>query len=388
MLALLSALGGAFLGVAADRLWQRAEEATNARKARRELDRLNALQDEERGLLRLHAGGVQIPSIASIASCAQGVPITETVRVEFERSFREARPDPPEWHAIRDRFVPRLQTQAQSESRPFTDDPAVDLVGAQASPPIDVRDPLVYRVGVAPTSYYRFAALSNSLDVNMRDIVPNMHEGTLRARWRRFDPRDLADLGDLPAPAKVGTTTVVASKPDNILLALIRGRVHQVGGAVGEGRAGAPRLLHFVAEGMTPGDRASDGSFSPEGTARRALASELGLGARADVHVELVPSGLFIDVQRWQPIFCYLAIVDAKFDEIVSLISTGAESNEHHGVVPLAWTAKDKAVQRLLGDQGGDRLASSHAKAALLYALFFRHGVIRTSRALRRVSGS
>ena len=377
---------GAVLGVGADRIWGRLELKLQERRQRDEMVRLAELHDENRGLIRLHCGAVEIPSAIGIASCSRERTMDESVRVEFERTMRSPRPDPPEWLSIRDEVIPALRAAADNEGRPFTDETAVDLVDVTALPPARIGDPLVYRVGVAETTYYRFAGMSNNLDADLRGIVPNMSEGTLRARWRQFDPRDLADLKELPAPAKIGTVTVVASKPDGILLGLIRGRIFQAGGSAGSDRD-KPRALHFAAEGMLPSDRLPDGQISPAATAARAVATEVGLSSDAGVDLEIVPTGLFVDVLRWQPVFCYLALTDAKIDDVVSLISTGVESNEHHGVVPLVWSARDADVQRLLTDRHTDRLASSHAKAALLYALFYKHGVIETAKALRHPAG-
>lgn len=171
----------------------------------------------------------------------------------------------------------------------------------------DLEATVTYELQTAPTTYYRFAATSNMLDSNVSNVVTEV-DTTLREHWRRFAPRGLEDVDQLPAPAKLGVAVVVVTD-DGVMAVARRARQWQVGSAIaGEAppgqQASGRAAVHFVAEGMTPADRSrANGRPDPMATAVRGMWEEFNIppndeAAARDLQVGLTDVGAFCDHQR------------------------------------------------------------------------------------------
>jgi hypothetical protein len=123
-----------------------------------------------------------------------------------------------------------------------------------------------------------------------------------------------------------------------------------------------------------------DGRPSPDETAYRGLCEELGF-SREDVltdppRLELKQLGLFLDVRRWQPVFCYLAIARMPFEQIIQRAAAAKDSFESPEIIAREWSIRNKDTRSLLiGTDGRYRLASNHAEVALLLPLLYKDGV-------------
>ena len=315
----------------------------------------------------LPIGRQRLPRTQLVEACTKDRTYVERMVFVFEAA--EPRPDPPEWDVLEGAYLAELRTTSHG---PFNDDPIADLVSVVTDRPERQTDgPTVVRCGVAPSSYYRFAVMSNRLDDPQVATRLGTTE-TLRQHWRSVSPHFFDDLSrSVPAPARIATVTVMVSTPDDAVVVLVRNPgLHEVAGRDDRGR----RSVHFFGEGALASDLDDAGRFAPEVTARRCLSTDEfvpdGPGW-ADRLKNLIPTGVIFDVGRWQPVFCFLALVD----EPLGVIEQGVRRVENAMVVSRPWdVGSDATVGLLMGDDQDYYLASNHAEAALLFALYYRHG--------------
>lgn len=363
-------IGGPVVGYLAGGLrdaWRRDRDERTRRDATR---RVEDFEQASRDRSRTTVGRLAIDDVAIVAASNERRTFLDRVRFTFAAQLEPSRPDPDEWEFLEAHHVPALIERANAEGRPFQNGPKVDLVGVEVSRALTNRtvSPTVYTLRIAPTDYFRFAAMSNSLDTEL-DI--GGERTTLRDRWRDAVPREIRDTTLLPAPACIGTVTVVVSLPDQAIVCHDRAALFQAGAT-----SAHRRNIHFVGEGMLPDDRLPNGEPSPLVTARRGLFGELALVERHDADVNIVPTGVFLDIERWQPVFSFVALVDATFDEIASTASTAKDFFETRELLPRACSSADPRTRDLLlGQDGRLALASNHASTALLLALVYWDGL-------------
>lgn len=356
---LLLTFGGAAVAFLASRALAAFQGVRRASRARAEMERFSGAS--------IDWGRLHLPLSFLVAACGREEPLTQFVRFEFDTELAESRPDPPEWPILEKSVLRRFIETAANDGTLFEDDSAVDLVRCRTLPP-QPGEPVVFRLTGAPTSYHRFAATSNALDAELADYGANLRAPTLRALWATT-PRELSEVGSLPAPAKIGTVTVVVSA-DELVVCQERAILYQSGA-----RPSGRRRTHFVGEGMSLKDVGLDGRLSPEVTARRGLAEELGLTRES---VELIPTGVFFDGERWQPVFCFLARVDETAAQIQARLPNAPHRFETRTIHPRPWSVADADTRALLIDADRElELASNHAQVALFLALAYRDGPSR-----------
>lgn len=313
----------------------------------------------------IRIGWLEIPAAVSVASCDKRQSSARDLLLEFEKDLRPSRADPGEWPLLEAQLLPKLQEAARKRIAKFEDDPALDFVHVEHQPSAP-DGPYRYRIGVAETSYYLWATTSNSLDRNLTDypeLTGRLGHPTLREGWD-CDPSTLADLTRLPAPAYMGVCVVVIA--EGKIVVLKRQSYHFV----------AVTGAHFVGEGMEPKDRDASGRFSPESAAWRGCSEELGVGP--DGFHSFIPTGLIIDTKRWQPLFSFVAECKLTIPRLEACMRHAREKDETaNGEIAtcLPWTVQDDRTLALLaGDDPTYSLASNHAQAALLYALYYADG--------------
>jgi hypothetical protein len=340
---------------------------------------LGELGEESLGRPTLKVGGVVIPDVLVLAACSHGQDMTEDMILEFEDELRQARPDCKEWPLISTSLLVELKNEAETTGRTFYNGEILDLVHAKELDPLPGA-PRRYRLGVAETSYNRWAATANSLDRDLsshRELTERLGSNRLRRGWGHA-PDCLEDLAELPAPCFIGVCVVVVAEEQIIVFA--RQRMHHVAGAEPSSadRSRKPRPVHFVGEGVEPGDMVP-GEIPPEHAALRGCWEELKLEAG---DIELIPTAFVFDTLRWQPLFCYLARCKLTTSELETRMQ-GAEHGKETGrqiAARLPWTVTDSQTQALLtGSDPSMRLASNHAEAALLYALVYADGLERVA---------
>jgi ADP-ribose pyrophosphatase YjhB (NUDIX family) len=336
------------------------------------LDRLGERSWEERAI---QIGDLRIEQAALVTFCRQAEP--PCVRFEFGE-------DPPVWNRLRSTLLSELQATAAQQGRRFVSGRLLDMTAArpEASERGIPRAASSFEIHLSQTTYFRFAAMSNSLDLDMSRYLPDLPAQTLREAWSAYDPRNLTEVAALPAPACVGTVTVVvATQSRPTIVCMERSRtLFQASGGPGDSpdpaSAQQPRTsaVHFVGEGMDLHDREPNGRFSPAQTAMRGLKEELGVDCSERVEA-LEPTAVCFDLKRWQPVFCFVAMVDMTYEQVVRAAETAPHGFETARFLPRPWTAADARTRDLLtGDSPRDRLASNHAEVALLFALFYRDG--------------
>jgi hypothetical protein len=313
----------------------------------------------------IRIGRLEIPAAISVATCDKGQSSTQELLLEFEKDLRPSRADPEEWPLLEAQLLPKLQEEARQRIAKFEDGPALDLVHLEHRPSTP-DGPHHYKIGVAKTSYYLWAATSNSLDRNLTslpELTDRLGHPTLREGWD-CDPSTLADLTRLPAPAFMGVCVVVIAEGQIVVLKRQGDHFVAVKGA------------HFVGEGMEPKDRDASGRFSPESAAWRGCSEELGVGPD-DFH-SFIPSGLIIDTKRWQPLFSFVAECKLTIPKLEARMRHAQDKYETAlGEIAacLPWTVQDEQTLALLaGDDPKYTLASNHAQAALLHALYYADG--------------
>jgi hypothetical protein len=315
----------------------------------------------------IRIGRLEIDHAISIASCDKDQSFTQELMLEFEKDPRPFRPEPDEWPLLQAQLLPVLEDEARKRVIKFRDEPILDLVHIEhrSSAP---NGATCYRVGVGETSYYQWAATANSLDRDLTDfpdLTKRLGHLKLREAWN-CDPSSLADLTRLPAPAFIGVCVVVICEEK--IMVLERQKDHHVANTA----QGIP--AHFMGEGMLPEDIEA-GRFSPQKAAQRGCLEELGVGP---THFEFIPTGLIIDTKRWQPLFCFVGECDLTVQQLKRCMRNALHKDETgYGKIlaQLPWTAQDEQTLSLLaGNDPTLSLASNHAQAALLHALYYRDG--------------
>jgi hypothetical protein len=317
----------------------------------------------------IRIGRLEIDHAISVASCDLGQSSARELLLEFEKDLRPSRADPDEWPLLEAQLLPVLQEEARKRIAKFEDGPALDFVHVEHQPSTP-DGPHRYKIGVAETGYYLWATTSNSLDrklADFPDLTKRLGRPTLREGWD-CDPSTLADLARLPAPAYMGVCVVVIAEEQIVVLR--RQRDHFVAST-------AERIpAHFVGEGMEPKDRDASGRFSPESAAWRGCSEELGVGPD-DFH-SFIPTGLIIDTKRWQPLFCFVAECELTISRLKDRMREAKDKYETaHGEIAacLPWTVQnEKTLALMAGDDPTFSLASNHAQAALLHALYYADG--------------
>jgi hypothetical protein len=341
---------------------------------------LEILGQASLGRPSVKVGGVKIPDILLLAACSQGQDATKEMTLEFEDTPRDKRPDCEEWPLISALLLTDLKREAKDQGRTFRPGPALDLVCAEALEP-EPGAPRRYRIGVAETDYNRWAATANSLDRDLsrhRELTERLGSNTLRQAWGHA-PNCLEDIAELPAPCFMGVCVVVVV--ENRIVVLPRQRLHLVAGSEPSSadRSTKPTLVHFVGEGVEPGDVVA-GRTPPENAALRGCYEELKL---AEGEVDLIPTAFVFDTLRWQPLFCYLAYCKLTMSEVETRMKQ-AEQREETGygqiaaLLPPTITAPETRAL-LAGSDPSMRLASNHAEIALLYALVYTDGLERVA---------
>jgi len=371
-------------------LLQQCRYAWRAVRSSTQLRQLQSLETQSARDLTIHLGDLQIKQAKLVVSCLQGQSLDDWVQFRFGKRLLAPRPDPPEWEQLKATLLRDLQAEAKRRGRLFQNGEKLDMrrVKVQRDRLRRPDAPTIYHIDLAKTEYFKFATMSNALDLDVSAYLPKASGRTLREIWSQYNVRELPDLADLPAPACIGTVTVVVAEQD-YLVCMLRGRAHfQVGASSVPVSSGKPagegselrRRVHFVGEGMLPIDRAMDGSPSPHETAYRGLCEELGF-SREDVlndppRLELKQLGLFLDARRWQPVFCYLAFARITFEQVIQRASAAKDSFETPEAIAREWSIRNKDTRNLLiGTDDRYRLASNHAEVALLLSLLYKDGV-------------
>lgn len=274
------------------------------------------------------------------------IPITAPVRFGALPAEVELQ-TPPHWDVLSAGRLQALTADAAARGAVFTDDIALTATGA-----VPDAGELILTPGL--TSYHRWAVSSGSLDrlLTREESAAIPGPGTtLRQRWKA-NPRTLQETSALPSPAKAGAG-VAAVTSDGYLVLGVRTRAY-VAGASGGSRAN----VHVVAEGMLPEDINDGGDICSTAAARRGLAEELGVAT-----AEISLTGVFLDVQRWQPIFAHIAYLNETLEQVRSLAAQAPDAWEADRIigVPLK---RASALAALVGGSHPELVAASnHARA-------------------------
>jgi hypothetical protein len=314
----------------------------------------------------IRVGRLEISHAIPVASCDQEQSSAQELLLEFEKDRRSSRAEPDEWPLLEAQLLPVLQEEARKRIAKFEDDPGLDLVHVEHQPSTP-DGPHRLKIGLAETGYYLWAATANSLDRDLSgfpDLTSRLGKPTLRQGWRS-DPSSLADLTRQPAPAYMGVCVVVIAEGQIVMLK--RQRDHYV--------ASTSELVpaHFVGEGMAPKDLDASGRFSPERAAWRGCSEEMGAGPD---HFQFIPTGVIVDTKRWQPLFSFVAECSLTIPRLERCMKKARDRYETaHGEIAacLPWTAEDN-LDLLTGSDPTFTLASNHAQAALLHALYYADG--------------
>lgn len=367
--------------------------ALSARIRRRRRDRvLAALRRQAEHGRALVLGEMSIPGIIPVASMGSD-PLSTHVRFEFAPLDDREQRVPEEWPALRDGRLQDLVRKAAAESVVFTDDEAIDIVNAGVVKTVRSRalSETVYELVPRKTSYFVWASTSASLDRHLtaeEKAAIGGPEQTLRERWNKR-PTRLEDLSGLPSPAKLGCGVVVVTKDDYMVLG-VRGRTFVASDFDGDG-AETRASVHFVAEGVLPTDVDAANLLNPDVAALRGLKEEMALGndvgSLARV-ISLQRTGVFLDTQRWQPCFAYLARVDVTFNELSTLVLSARDFWEADRLVPLLFDPFDDKVRSMMLDMDPEhRFASNHAHALAYFALLSEFGLPELRDSLRTRKG-
>ncbi|MDR3637354.1 MAG: hypothetical protein P4L84_26355 [Isosphaeraceae bacterium] len=331
----------------------------NAMRQRSEHDTIKALESSSRSA-SVQLGPLEIPDIV-IYSIADGSAPTASFR--FPEALSEPRQDPTEWAELQKTLLPDLVSRSEASKRLFTDDPAVDMIAAaqQVHPQGQGTERVSWHVQFAETSYYKFAVLANSTPDELRAHLPDAEP--LLAE-RAVGRARLGELVTTRIPAKVGTGTVVQTS-DGFLVGMIRGDTYQIGDD-----ASGIRKVHILGEGMLPTD-VRDGRIDPKAAAWRGLYEELG-SSFGEAKVEF--TGMFFDLRRHQPTFCYLATIGVTFATLQTEFLTARDHWETDELVRLGPGVDDDLRRLMLGRQKTLRMASNPGVMTLILALGRLHG--------------
>jgi hypothetical protein len=121
---------------------------------------------------------------------------------------------------------------------------------------------------------------------------------------------------------------------------------------------------------MLPTDM-HDGRIDPAAAAQRGLYEELG-SSFGEAKVEF--TGMFFDLRRHQPTFCYLATIGVTFAALQAEFLTARDHWETNGLVRLGPGLDDGLRRLMLGQQKTLRMASSPGMMTLILALGRLHG--------------
>ncbi|WP_143019124.1 hypothetical protein [Arthrobacter sp. ov407] len=381
--AFMGELGSAILGAAVNAATALVITfyALSARIRRRRRDRIMASirRKAEHGRA-LVLGEMSIPGIIPVASFGND-PSSTHVRFEFAPMDTNPPRVPEEWQLLRDGRLQQLVAKAAASSVVFTDDEAVDIVAAGVVKTARSRTDgeTVYQLVPRRTSYFLWAATSAQLDRELTEdekISVKGHGATLRDRWGKW-PTRLEDLNGLPAPAKLGCGVVVVTQ-DNYMVLGLRGRTFVASdfdADVSETRDS----VHFVAEGVLPTDLDAKHVVNPDVAAFRGLREELAVGNDVGSLARITSlrrTGVFLDTERWQPCFAYLAKVDVTFDELNTLVLSARDFWEADRLVPVLFDPFDDKVKSMMLDVDTEhRFASNHAHALAYFALLSEFGL-------------
>jgi hypothetical protein len=319
------------------------------------------------------------PDMALIAVCERGRRLDERVEFVFDEEVGPERPEPAESPLIAKYILPHLKAQAAKRRIRFKDDPTVDLVADQETEKqVGRRLLITHHLRAAPSTYYEWAATANSLDLPLSTIsgaAAAFEAPTLRDLWSVEPPDELEDLAELPAPAMIGLCVVPVDGHEFLMFPRKR---HFVASAWADASIDTRLPVHVLGEGMSPKDL-DDGRLSLEIAAGRAIDEEILFDPE---DFELIPTAVVIDRKRWQPVFCYVACYRGE-GSLVDLVRGGKHSWETRGGAAWNLSTRDNDTRLLLeGRHGEARLASNHAHAAVLYALYWNEGHVAVTTTL------
>lgn len=350
--------------------------ATREIQERQQLNVVERVPRQARPTLRL--GNLVVEDIRVVAA---GTGLERRSRFEVVAPSSDTLPrreDPPEWPALERVVIPRLRQRAQQRRQVLFDDEKLDLLDAvRRRELVDGHPVVVHELHVGSTTYLRFAAMSNALDEDVRDVLPGI--ATLRGHWA-MEPMGLEHVANLPAPAALGCEVVVVTADDQIVL-LERAATYIGGPLPGDRRT----PVHVVAEGMIPGDVES-GQPPLRAAALRALDEELGIdvdcpGLEPLMGLEMV--GVFFDTRRWQPCFVWLAQLSISLDELSTMHSVARDGWESASIYGVPYDIRAESTRALLlGRHQHLVAATNHARAALALALMARDGLVLCRAAL------
>lgn len=329
---------------------------------------------------------LEIPGIVPVVTCGHGPTVRDLARFEFAA---EVEPDARPTNA-QPGLVETMKAAVKRRSVGHTtlnDIEIITLTGAEiAEEPHDDSIRAVYRLNAGASRYLTWAATANALDLNLDAILKDdralsraVREPSLRHHWNVEPPQTLVDLAALPVPVMIGVCVVPVIE-DHVLL--FARQQQYVASQKSEGLGDDdPAMMHVLGEGMERSDLDQTGRLSPDATAARAISEEL---RQAPDDFEITPTAVVIDQQRCQPVFCYVANYRGAQDK--DAVKAGAVNWwEHAGhVESLNLSSEDATLRALLAGQDDEmRLASNHAHAAILYALYWREGFDRVRAAAK-----
>jgi hypothetical protein len=337
------------------------------------------------GSLRI-GSQLHIDGIEAVAQCDREFPYTNRHRFVFRGPSGVAnRPAPPEWPTLEREVLPQILSERRKRGM-LVDEPSPPIADL-----VDVRvdsegagQTITYLCSVGESEFRRFLATSNQLDAPLGRVGKKLGAKALRELWssRNSEPAGFRNVSHLtpPAPVYIATVTVVISQPTSSMILLPRTRYHALAAIEDDRLLG--RLVHFVGEGGLASDADEHCVYSPTATARRGVKDELHVRDR----FPLLPTGVYWDRIRWQPVFCFVAFVDYTLEELQALAPGGAReaSEVTEGLHATPWDLADHGTRALLLDRHGSFfLASNHARVAMLAALYWRHGPTEVAHLLK-----
>lgn len=268
--------------------------------------------------------------------------------------------DPASWDVLRSERLTEMVSASTARRVMFTDDEALCVSSARLAADG------IWELEPAVTTYHRWAASSGSLDrpLSAGEALALPGEGgTLRERWNA-PLESPADIAALPAPAKAGCGVVPVTS-DGYLVLGVRRRTFAASGGAGEYRDN----VHVIAEGMLPEDCGADGVIDAYAAAARGLVEEL------DVHeARIIPTGFFLDTQRWQPVFSFLAYLPLTYNQVWDSAAGAHDTWEAERLLALPFQDGPELRALLEGTHPELKLASNHAEAYLACAMDFAFG--------------
>ena len=383
----VAATFGYFLALSRNRR-QRQEQRETARSIERSV--------RERSLT---IGRMTIDDIVVLEASQKLDSYARHVTIEFEPTIDQQRPSAEMREALAPR-ISALEADARAKGLVFSNDLGIDIVRAGITDRgRSLEGKRKYTFTPAFLRYYDWAASSYVLDdevspaLGVNEIrsalgklkgagleqIPLGKETTLRSMGgpARIDGLESLSALNSPWPAKLGVGVVVVTSDDQVLLGLRSEQTYVA--RIDESDQGRRELVHVVAEGAEPRDvDPTIRCYSPDGTARRAVAEELGLSAgpgSVGAVTSLVPTALFIDTKRLQPCFSYVARIDRPAQDVISTLPCARDSWEATRIVSRPVDDEsDGLIDLLLDADPKFRLASNHAKAYLYFAMQYLLG--------------